>query len=539
MKLTCHSQIVLVGLFFFCFCACSARANVYATDILLNGSTNMAVMLPGDNLTISYILNDTATGGVWIQICSGTNVIETLASTNGDAGTNAGLNFVVLDDVTNLTEGAYTVSITAASAGYGTWTNITDDSSNFSVCAPRGISVNRNTNSPFYGRVYIGNAFDNGEGAPGDQVGLFKCNADGSPADEGGFSTGGYGWAGDKYSPWKMAIGPDDQVYVDDFFGQGVVLSFDPTIDTNSLRQVIRSDNYPDPVQYPSLQLSGLTLVGAGTNAQIWMTDNYPYGSAGIIGWQLTSNGVAATDDTGSVIVAVDADFLTQAPYDLALGSNNFIYTIQFLTNDSPAYALMSFPPYAGQPETTGDWAISMYPALLETSGVAVDPAAALVALAVLGPDGEDPENNATGGLYLYSTANGDFIANLDQTGGHPYYDVAWDNVGNLYALDGLPSNAVWRVYSPPGTNQATTVAVPLIQAYDALLAPSLHNPASGMCGLNFTLAGQSNIAYVIQRSCDLSNWTAMATNFSTNASRCVCVPVSGQQNFYRAVASH
>ena len=46
--------------------ALTVRANVYATDIRLNGSHKSAVILPGDSLTISYILNDTATGGVWV-----------------------------------------------------------------------------------------------------------------------------------------------------------------------------------------------------------------------------------------------------------------------------------------------------------------------------------------------------------------------------------------------------------------------------------------------------------------------------------------
>src|SRR5262249_34022898 len=38
------------------------------------------------------------------------------------------------------------------------------------------------------------------------------------------------------------------------------------------------------------------------------------------------------------------------------------------------------------------------------------------------------------------------------------YFGVAWDAAGNLYgASDTLQ---LWRVWSPPGTNQATTVSV-------------------------------------------------------------------------------
>jgi len=112
---------------------------------------------------------------------------------------------------------------------------------------------------------------------------------------------------------------------------------------------------------------------------------------------------------------------------------------------------------------------------------------------------------------------------------------VAWDNVGNLYALDGTAE--VWRAYSPPGTNQATTVAVPIIQYYNAILQPNLSNPTTNTGGFCFTLAGQSNVTYVVQRSCDLSlsNWTNVVINFSTNANRCICVPMGGTQDFYRA----
>jgi hypothetical protein len=533
MKLLCHSQIALVVLLLFCWCAGSARANVYATDIRLNGSFKPAILLPGSNLTISYILNDTATGGVWVQIYSGTNVIETLASTNGDAGTNAGSNTAMWDDVTNLAEGVYSVSITAMSVGYDSWTNITDDGPDFSVDVPRGITVNRNTNSPFYGRVFVGNA--------STPFGIFKYNADGSPGDEGGFSSGGLSWGEGtefpKFSPWKMAISGDDKVYIDDFAGSGVVYEFDQTIATNCCRAAVRPDNYP--AEDPEPQLSGLAVTGAGTNTQIWMADENPDGSAGIILWQAATNGVAAADDPGMVVAPVDTNYLSQAPYDIALDTNNCIYAIQQITaTDNPAFPLLCFPPFAGEEETNAIWAIgSEDPTLVYAYGVAVDPTTTNVAVAVLGSSG-DPEYDTAGGLYLYLATNGQFVTDLDQTGGDPYYDVAWDNVGNLYGLDGNPSNGVWRVYSPPGTNQATTVAVPFIQAYNTLDQPFLCNPMADQNRLRFTLAGQSNVTYIIQRSCDLTNWNPMLTNYSTNATRCLCAPLCGEQDFYRAVAS-
>ena len=87
------------------------------------------------------------------------------------------------------------------------------------VFEPSGIAVNKNTNSPYYGRVFVGNA------PPDSGAGICKFNADGSPADEGGFSQG-YPWPGGGYapgylySPWKIAVAEDDTVYINDWSGR-------------------------------------------------------------------------------------------------------------------------------------------------------------------------------------------------------------------------------------------------------------------------------------------------------------------------------
>jgi hypothetical protein len=515
-----------------CFCSISARANVYATDIRVNGALKGAgILLAGNNLTISYILNDNATGGVWVRIYSGANLIQTLSSADDQAGTNAGLNTATWD-APDLAAGAYSVSITAASTGYSTWTNITDDGPDFFVEGPGGITVNKNTNSPFYGRVFVANAV---YGA--DPPGIIKCNADGSPADEGGFSTGGYPWGGQGYSPWKMAVSADDKLYIDDFSGDGVVYDFDQTIENNHYSLAVGADNYPPEDMNP--QFSGLAVSGEGANTQIWMTDeNYANqgGPDGIVCWNAGTKGVAAPDDTGTIVAPIDPSYLSMRPYDVALDANNFIYTIQYIApGDNPAYALMSFPPYEGQPETQPDWAIAMYPALTAALGVAVDSGGTYVAVAVKDP--YDIEAGTNGGLYLYHADDGDFMANLDRFGGDSYFDVAWDNVSNLYAVDNTAE--VWRVYSPPGTNQSTTVAVPLIQAYPSLTPPNLVDPVVGAntC-LQFTLQGQSNVTYIVQASCDLINWEPVKTNYSANDNRCIRVPASASQNFYRAVTA-
>jgi hypothetical protein len=547
MKSRCRIKLLWAGLFLFLSAGLSARANVYATDIRLNGSLRAGVVLPGSPLTISFILNDAATN-VSIQIYAGSNVVKTFA-----AGANTGLNTVVWDgtndDGSAAAEGAYNVSITAAAAGYGQWTNITDDGPNFFVNLPTGIAVNKNTNSPYYGRVFAGNGYYSGSG--GMANGIFKCNADGSPADEGGFSTGGYQWGNSGLgnpSPGKMGISADDKLYVEDRQDpttNGIVVSFDQTISSNN-PLVLRPDNYP----YPEILLSGPCVLGSGTNTQIIMADlntlsnidngtNYP--GFGVISWTLNSNGVTGSNDTGTVEVTLTNSDLSLAPFAVSVATNGDIYTIQSETNGLYA-PVLNFPPFlAGNPpETSALWQIgSGNSTLLMAYGVAVDPTATFVAVACRGY-GNDPENLQNGGLSILLATDGSLVTNINQdpegNTNQEMIDVAWDNVGNLYALDF--SDSVWRVYSPPGSNQATTVAVPIIQVYNAITPSQLSRPAACMGQLNFTLTGQSNLTYVIQQSLDLINWTPVATNFSPAAVLPISVSPPDTQDFFRAVAS-
>jgi hypothetical protein len=153
--------------------------------------------------------------------------------------------------------------------------------------------------------------------------------------------------------------------------------------------------------------------------------------------------------------------------------------------------------------------------------------------------DGNGPDALADGGTSIFLAADGSLVTNINQdpagNTNQEMIDVAWDNVGNLYANDF--SDSVWRVYSPPGPNQATTVAVPIIQVYNSITPPQLSQAVANLGQLNFTLTGQSNVTYVIQQSPDLINWTPVATNFSPASVLPVSFSPPDMQDFYRAVA--
>src|SRR5947207_13601636 len=74
----------------------SVRANVYATNVRLNGGATNVMFLTATNIDISYILNEAATGVV-ININLGDATARTINLTNPSPGTAFGPNIVTWD----------------------------------------------------------------------------------------------------------------------------------------------------------------------------------------------------------------------------------------------------------------------------------------------------------------------------------------------------------------------------------------------------------------------------------------------------------
>jgi hypothetical protein len=142
----------------------------------------------------------------------------------------------------------------------------------------------------------------------------------------------------------------------------------------------------------------------------------------------------------------------------------------------------------------------------------------------------------SNGNLAIFNAADGTLITNISKASNHDHTDVAWDNVGNVYDLDNFDSR--WRVYSPPGTNQASTVAVEMIQVLNSFLPPLLSNIALVTNEIQFDLMGQPNVTYVILASTNLFNWDTVGTNYDANPVRKIQFPATDEQRFYRARVS-
>jgi hypothetical protein len=515
--------------------ATTVRANVYATDIQINGSLSSITNASGSTVNITYILNEPATAGVTVNILQGNAVVDTIAG-----GTNMGLNSVSWGGTNSagnlVSNGTYSVSITAGAVGYPIWTQTSLDSSNNVAVHPEGIAVDNNTNSPYYGRVMVGCAVSGTENGVTQQCGIYKMNADGSPADEGSFGYGGYTTDdnGDNatgempssggYDPWRLRIGDDDRLYMEDWSVYGAIVAFDMQVTTNQI--VINESGYADNPYYENEEFRyGLgnfdILFTATTNATVWLCSADPI-TFGVWYWHMT-NGAAATNDTvgtwaveegptsdlpyyqkgptpsSGVGCMVDANldfFISQYHYD----ANPPYYTAMLYTNwdEGSLWPGNRTTNEYGQQTNQVRWGVGTNdPAFEGVQDTVINNRQhpTMAALPMLGGNDGYPGirvlNAADGSVVTVTNgAEVQTLTNIDYP--NQYTCAAWDNVGNLY---GASSSAYfWRVWSPPGTNQATTVAVPQLIVGAPLTITGITNspttPGCSAVAITFTAPG-------------------------------------------------
>ena len=492
--------------FLFCICAgfilspLSARANVYATDIRVNGGLTNATAFLNNPAAITYHLNQAATLGVTVDVWQGTNLIAAIAG-----GTNMGLNTV---SWTPTAGGSYFLSVTAAAAGFTNWQQISVDTNagNYAFY-PNGMAVNNNTNSPYYGRVFLGCSDSDGVSAnPVTKVvildGIYKMNADGSFADEGGFGYGNYTMDdGGHFSegqmpsfstfvPWRLRTGDDDRVYMLDFSDEGAIVAFDMEVTTN---QVVIDDGGYDggalggPHNYAGNPDINDLVVGIGnfdvtslntSNAAVWLCDSdNPTAKPNWGNWMYhLVNGQSDTNDIGTQAVEPGGDLSQGSTGGCTVDSSLNIYCGQTENAETAAYDAMEFASWHGgvlPPISSGTtfvdgahagevaWGYgcglnttcSTNPTFEDVQDVVINSRVNPTIVACPMAIGDD----STNGIRLLNATNGSIVvSNLDF--GQAYTCAAWDHVGNLYGAS--TTRNVWRSWSPPGPSTNTTVAV-------------------------------------------------------------------------------
>ena len=518
MKILRFLPFIVAGILLSTF---SARANVYATDIKLNGSLSTVTDSGASPVTITYRLNQAATLGVTVSIWQGATSVATLVG-----GTNFGLNTVVWG-VTNssgtaLTLGTYSVSITAAASGFTNWQQISVDTNagNYAFF-PQGIAVDNNTNSPYYGRVILGNAYANGTATnpySGTiiQDGFYKLNADGSFADEGGFGYGGYtsddagNLSTNEMPPqsfvvtWRLRIGGDDRVYMLEWSEEGAIVAFDMQVTTN---QVVLDDGgafggqLGGPHSYADNPLAADIVYGfinfdvtstETTNAAVWLCSaDYP--NLGVMMYHM-ADGASVTNDDGTQAVATGLDLALVSSGGCTVDTNLDIFVGETRNGENAVYDAMVFTnwnmgvlPPPDIADATGlnysvsnnvewgygcgvDITCATNPTFEKVEDVVIDSRTSPTIVACPMGAGNDDTNGSgirlldakTGAILTVTNLSGDVTESLTNLDFNQEYNcAAWDNVGNLYAAS--PTRNVWRAWSPPGTNTNTTVAVPQV----------------------------------------------------------------------------
>jgi hypothetical protein len=172
-----------------------------------------------------------------------------------------------------------------------------------------------------------------------------------------------------------------------------------------------------------------------------------------------------------------------------------------------------------------------------------VDPTGTYLAVAFWGHLDFVPSYHS-GNIKIFHAADGSVATNLDLDVSYPSSltddpthhldtDADWDAVGNLYYLDDWPG--CWRAFSPPGANQATTLALANVQVLaPPLAAATIHIAPSGGC-YSISYSGGSGSQFVLLTSPNvnaaLAGWSRVATNTAAGGSFSIS---PGTRTFYR-----
>lgn len=451
------SRILLIGLVLLLALSIHSYANVYATNVEVSSNTLQADGTA--TVTISFILNEAADNGVDVKIYnSDTDLIKTISLATAPKGLNTvDWDGTYNDGVTIAASGKYTIEVTASDDGYTAWTKISDNTKT-AIYSPRGIAVNRNPDSPYFGRIYVTNkatGTSTNTGAFETIQGILMYTQD---QELIGQSTGGVAWPSSTTgSPHKVMVGPDDMVYVGDYANDRLY-AFDAEIDATSQKLVI-GDSNKETGQY----IAGHWVTGTGADRAIYTADGHYGDYTGIKKYDIGLNDVMPDGNVGYEIIQRPSGLYYQ--YDVEVGSDGSIYFCEFrsakgepldkdgnpidLKAAGEAYPLIKYKPWVDDgsqtPYTLDDTLWTVTKQLTGSRGIGLDETRNRVAFC-------DYYSNK---VYIFDATTGDLVETVNSTLTKSW-DVAFDAAGNMYLMDN--SAEYWTITSPPdGPNSYTT----------------------------------------------------------------------------------
>lgn len=510
----------------------TADANIFPSAVKITSVT------PG-GVTVRYILNEDADGsggnpGAQIRVLRATDhvAVKTVQLTAPAAGTRRGAStwtWDKTDDASNpVPQGEYYFEIIASDDGYAVWTQISDDADNNNKYnSLRGVAVNRNPASPYYGRIYISNsAAGTVSGGPTLGDGIYMRNADCSDSDVGqGFTarTGGQNWTLSANSPFRLRVGEDDNLFIADYSDahSGVYMA-DP--DVNGAVDVLdSSDRASGGLSSVHGSIVGSAVpVGtlAGGDLQIYAIDeDYPSPINSLMRWDVNAGPLPSTNPPTLLNSPLLAVF--NVICDVARAPDGKLFLMQYRFEGSDVASVFVLSPDGG----TVLWD-SM------TATHAIDPGA------------NDYLRQCYGGIALTSdgsmmaiakyasqtmivpidpgTGLPDLASRVEVASGSVAYSrgIDLDAVGNVYLV--TSGHARLRVWSPPtGANSSTTQSGTFTTAGPTILtnpqSQTVCSPGVPSVQLSVTATGTGTLSYLwLKNNSPLANgghYSGVTTN--------------------------
>ncbi|MDO9152925.1 MAG: T9SS type A sorting domain-containing protein [Paludibacter sp.] len=183
----------------------AAKANIYASEL------KAEAIAGGYNL--KFTLNENA-NNVTLNINNGSTLVRTI---NAGALTKGPQSVAILSS--DLPEGTFTWNVTAVSDALDRPLKFSDNTQpQLQFYSPRGVAVDNNIDSPFFGRVYASETLPGTVTNRTTQDGIYILNAalqDVTGQGANGYA-GGVTWAGAS-SPMRVSVGEDSKVYLCDW----------------------------------------------------------------------------------------------------------------------------------------------------------------------------------------------------------------------------------------------------------------------------------------------------------------------------------
>lgn len=446
----------------------AAFANVYPTNLSQSASsldTSLA-----QTINLGYLLNQTADAGVTVDVLNSSNaIVKTFSLGSQGVGTHS----LIWDgtDMTNtpVAPGNYSFRVTASATGFSGWTQISDDSNvNLQFNSPRGASVNRDPNSPYYGRIFVANS---AAGAQGD--GIFARNADGSDSALGqGNSalTGGFSWsASTSASPYFIEVGADNKLYISDWSDpHGGIYRTDMNV-SNGEQVLDGIGDSANPAVHgstaSSVVVSGST---AGGDLKVFALDEDFTPHQALWEWNIGA-GPLPSAVTPTMLASPLIGFVAGTTVDLARGPAGNFYLSQnrsagneagLFVTDSAGTTVLWDSLTATRTLLSNPSATDM---LVKVRGITVSSDGSMIVAVV--------DNSS---FWTIPMAGGipDLSLAVLQTVGSTNFgrDIAMDAVGNVYVS--TSGYARVKIYSPGGANSSFTNSLAPLGAIQVVPEP-------------------------------------------------------------------